>query len=106
MRVTRTRTVEWKLQWREEGTEHIAYLGKWRVGKVARNRRPGSRVYLYGAYVHLPWLVGPLSYEGDVLSAKAVLREKIQEWLGGMSDEIPDQASAGSTRTRRVRSAR
>lgn len=99
-RIQRTRTVEWRINWFDEGVAKVAYLGRWRVGRVERVRK--GRAIQYVAYLNVPWINGPVAAENSTLAAQMALKSKIIEWLEGFSDDIPDQTET-TTRIRRTR---
>ena len=105
MRMTRTRTAPWKLHWVGDEKESFAYLGRWRVGRVARSRKPGTRIACFSAQMHVPWIIGPVCYEASMLLAKSKFREKLEEWLEGMNDDAPNQESEARKRIRPSRAA-
>lgn len=98
-RRTVEKVVKWRLNWADEGVDKVAYVGRWRVGRVVRKR--SKYEILYVAHVNVPWINGPIAQERSMLLAQTELRKKVEEWLGGFSDDIPD-TSVQKTRVRRA----
>lgn len=98
MRVSRTRSVPWKLNWEDKDNDRLAYLGRHYVGRVVRGKVHRSRVVCFAVYLNLPGVIGPVAHEQSRLLACQKLLEKVQEWLGGCDENIPSKEEGARVR--------
>jgi len=99
MRISRVQEVPWKLRWEDVGKDRVAFLGRHQIGRVVTVK--GShrrRVLEYIGYLSLPGMYGPVVHEASLLLACSSLRGKVQEWLAGMDEGIPDTTTKSRVR--------
>ena len=82
-RVTRARTVEYKINFLQKKREVYVYIGSTWAGRIIHKEKAPLQKEEegYGTYLQLPGMWGPVAYTASLSDAKIEASRAIQRWL-------------------------